>query len=561
MTKHQIKGSRKPSDVASFSCITRFAAVVLTLFVGVTVSAAEPESVPGQYVIQLKESRSFYEGQNLEQIFSAKIIDQVRPDILVIQRNPAERSSVVLNELKSESMVERVEPNFIYRTVRAPNDPDYSKLWGLKNTGSKDTSGKDGTAGVDVNAELAWDITTGSREVIVSVIDTGVDYTHADLQNNIWVNEAEANGEPGVDDDGNGYIDDIHGYDFVNNDGDPMDDQGHGTHCSGTIGAEGNDEKGLVGVAWNVRIMGVKFLDSRGSGTLANAVKAIDYARKMGAKIHSNSWGGGGFSQILKDSIDATRDADQLFVAAAGNDGRNNDNVPAYPASYDTENIVSVAAIDNRGSLAYFSNHGVTTVDVAAPGVNIVSTTPGNAQASYSGTSMATPHVSGVAVLLYADNPNQTYAEVKERLIRYARPAASLSNKVLSGGIVDAYYALTGIEPPADPNDPSRWTGSMPYELSTPHPYTSNMNETYTITVPGAKRLAVHFSKFSTETGYDKVQFFDKTGKSVGIMSGANDNSYSPVVEGDTVVMVFTSDQSVNGYGFDVDRIAYEEAE
>ena len=216
-----------------------------------------------------------------------------------------------------------------------------------------------------------------SANVLVGVIDTGVDYNHPDLAANIWTNPGEIAGN-GIDDDGNGYIDDVHGYDFVNNDGDPMDDNGHGTHFSGTIGGVGNNGIGVAGVNWNVKIMALKFLDSGGSGSTANAVAGVQYATMMGVDVTSNSWGGGGFSQALYDAIDAAGAANIAFVAAAGNNGANNDTSPAYPAAYDLPNIISVAATDDNDELASFSNYGAASVDLGAPGVDILSTLPGN---------------------------------------------------------------------------------------------------------------------------------------------------------------------------------------
>jgi subtilisin family serine protease len=309
--------------------------------------------------------------------------------------------------------------------------------------------------------------------------------------------------------------------------------------------------------------MAVKFLDAQGGGSLANAIKAIDYARKNGAKIMSNSWGGGGSSDLMKTAIVAARDAGSLFIAAAGNDGANNDSNPTYPASYVVDNIVSVAAINNRGTLADFSNYGAKTVHLAAPGVNILSTAPAAIDASgfqtLSGTSMATPHVSGVAALVLSHQPNLTYKELKDRLVRSARPLAGLRGKVASGGMLDAYLAVTGQMAPPDSNDPANWTQSTAFSAATPHPYLPKSSLTFTASVPGAKKIAVHFAKFQTEANYDFVEFFDKTGKSLGKLSGKMDGTFSPAADGDTMTMKFTSDDSVNDYGIDADSISYQQ--
>ena len=233
---------------------------------------------------------------------------------------------------------------------------------------------------------------------MVAIIDTGIDYTHPDLAANIWTNPGEIAGD-GIDNDGNGYVDDVHGYDFVNNDGDPMDDHFHGTHTAGTVGAVGNNGVGVTGVNWQVKLMALKFLGASGSGSVSGAVSALEYAVTMGVRLSNNSWGGGGYSQALYDAIKNSQVIGHVFVAAAGNSGVNSDLQPAYPASYDLDNIISVAAIDSSDNLASFSNRGVVTVDLAAPGVAVLSTVLGGGYASYSGTSMATPHVTGAAAL------------------------------------------------------------------------------------------------------------------------------------------------------------------
>lgn len=312
-------------------------------------------------------------------------------------------------------------------------DASYSKQWGLKNTGKN--SGPfwaPGKKGEDINAEGVWKLSRGSNELKIAVIDTGVDHTHKDLKANMWVNEAEKNGEAGVDDDGNGYVDDIHGYDFANNDGDPKDGHGHGTHCAGIIGAV-HDRNGVRGVMNKVKIIGIKFLTDKGSGTTENAIKSIDYAIKVGANVMSNSWGGGGFSQALKDSIIAANEAGIIFVAAAGNSRRNNDTSDTYPANYEVENVISVGAMDGAGKKASFSNYGKKTVHVFAPGKDIISTVKNNGYQKMSGTSMATPFVSGAMGLLLSRNPNMSPAEAREQLTATSVKNGSLDSYTVSG--------------------------------------------------------------------------------------------------------------------------------
>ena len=278
-----------------------------------------------------------------------------------------------------------IEPDFALTPSRLPNDPDYSLLWGLSNDGQTG-----GVADIDINAPQAWDITTGSRSVVIAVVDSGADVGHPDLAANIWRNPGEIPGN-GIDDDRNGYVDDVSGWDFVSNDNTPDDGNGHGTHVAGTIGAVGNDGRGVVGDNWEVSILPLKFLDDWGFGSTAGAIAALNYAavlRSAGVNIvaTNNSWGGGGYSSALRTVIARHNEAGILFVAAAGNDGTDNDAAPAYPASYDLANVISVAAIDHAGQAASFTNFGRTSVDLAAPGVDVYSTIPGSSYASFSGT-------------------------------------------------------------------------------------------------------------------------------------------------------------------------------
>lgn len=515
-----------------------------------------PQTIPGEYIVKMKSNEklkaAFLNLQSMGE--DVRLITEASRTFLV-KRSLAEKSSLAIQSLSNHPAVEYVEPNYIWKTVKTPNDPKFENLWGLKNVGQKAGS-KVGKVGIDVNAEDAWNIHTGSEDVVVAVIDTGVDYKHQDLASNMWTNKAELEGEEGVDDDGNGHVDDIYGYDFANDDADPLDDHGHGSHCAGTIGAQGDDGKGIVGVAWDVKIMALKFLTARGSGSTEGAIKAIDYATQMGADIMSNSWGGGAKSKALKEAIERARDKDILFVAAAGNSSADNDKRPHYPSSYETENILAVAAIDNQGQLAPFSCYGRKSVDIAAPGVKIFSSTPGDSYDSWSGTSMATPHVSGVAALLKSHDSNLSAIEIKERLMKTARPLAALRGKMISGGFVNAYYALTDKVAPLDPEDPFNWQKTTD-RAQTAHPYENNTEEEFTFHVPGAKEMAVHFLKFETERRYDYVLIRDANGKEVAKLSGNLGESFSPTVKGDTIHLVFKSDKSATRYGFDIGGIAY----
>jgi len=339
-----------------------------------------------------------------------------------------------------------LEPNGIFRTLATPNDPDFGKLWGLHNTGqdlptSRSFDVPNGDGITDINAPEAWDIWTGDDNVLICVIDTGINYTIPDLAPNIWTNPGEIPGD-GIDNDENGFIDDVHGYDFINNDGDPMDDNNHGTHVSGTIGAVGNNDLGITGVMWNAKIMGLKFLSGGGSGSLEDAVRAIDYATQMGCSLTSNSWGGGGFLQSMYDAIQRADAAGILFVAAAGNNGADSDQSPAYPAAYDLSNIISVAAIDAQGRLASFSNWGATTVDLGAPGVQVLSYVLDGSTQYFAGTSMAAPHVSGVVGLMRSLNPQFPHNSIRDLLFLTVTPTESLAGKTWTGGRANALGAL-----------------------------------------------------------------------------------------------------------------------
>jgi subtilisin family serine protease len=326
-----------------------------------------------------------------------------------------------------------------------PNDANFSYQWSFHNTGQAG-----GTPGADINAPAAWDISTGSNSVVVAVIDTGVLYTHSDLSPNIWDNTDELPGN-GIDDDHNGYIDDVRGWNFVNSSNNPIDDQEHGTHVSGTIGAVGNNAIGVAGVNWQVKIMPLKAFNEYGEGNTSDAILAIEYANANGASIISNSWGGGLYDQGLKDVIDASP---AVVVCAAGNSGINIDDNknPVYPAGYSSANIISVAATDNKDLLADFSNFGTSSVDLAAPGTNIWSTNLDGNYTWKSGTSMATPHVSGVAALVKSVNPRLSALQIKNIILNNVDVKSSLSGKVNTSGRLNAYTAVMAAQRMAGPD-------------------------------------------------------------------------------------------------------------
>jgi len=350
---------------------------------------------------------------------------------------------ITLPDVQTTSRTKKEKLATITPQTTTPNDPDYPLLWGLNNTGQ--TGGK---PDADIDAPEAWNIQTGDP-IVVGVIDSGVDYNHPDLAGNIWTNLGEIAGD-GIDNDSNGYIDDVRGWDFAFNDNDPMDVDGHGTHVAGTIAATGNNSLGVIGVAWNkAKIMPLRFLDDSGSGATSNAILAIDYATAKRVKVTNNSWGGllPIPNKALEDAIKAAGEQGSLFVAAAGNESRNTDLVPAYPASYDLPNIISVAATDHNDKLSYFSNYGANTVDLAAPGSEIYSTTPGGNYDTYSGTSMASPHVAAAVALVWAKDPTLTPAQIKNRLLKTTDPITDPIARLiwkLDAGRLNVANALAG---------------------------------------------------------------------------------------------------------------------
>jgi len=383
------------------------------------------EGVAGLQLVQLP---------NGTDIQSAITVYESNPDVLyaepdyVLSIFPDQTGPIVL---------ETNSPNIL----SIPNDAFFSDQWDFHNTAQTG-----GTPGADIDALGAWGISTGSNSVVVAVIDTGVLYTHSDLSSNIWNNVGEIPGN-GLDDDSNGYIDDVRGWDFVNSDNDPNDDKDHGTHVSGTIGAVGNNALGVAGVNWQVKIMPLKAFNNEGSGYTSDQIAAIEYANANGASVISNSWGGSTYSQSLKDVIDASP---AVVVCAAGNNGTDNDIDPMYPASYNSTNIISVAATDHNDLLASFSNFGLNSVDLAAPGTEIISTYLDGNYTFRSGTSMATPHVSGVAALVKSVNQSLTSAQIKNIILSTVDIKSSLSEKVNTSGRLNAYRAVLAT-PPAPP--------------------------------------------------------------------------------------------------------------
>ena len=350
---------------------------------------------------------------------------------------------------RDDPEVEYAEPNYYRHTSVTPDDTYFNWLWGLNNTGQR-VNGISGTPDADIDAPEAWDITEGSSDMIIAIVDTGVDYDHPDLSDNIWTNPGETP-DNGVDDDGNGYVDDVRGWDFFSNDNDPMDFNGHGTHVSGIAAAEGDNALGVTGVCWTARIMPLRFLDANGKGTVADEISAIDYAVANGAHIINASFGGDAFTQAEYDAISRANSEGILFIAAAGNESFNNDEILFYPASHTLPNIISVAATDQDDNLCWFSNYGATTVDVGAPGVHIYSTRPGIRYQYMHGTSVAAPYVAGLAALIWGVNASLTHYEIKEIILNGVDIVPTLNGKTVTGGRINASNVFADI-PPQSPD-------------------------------------------------------------------------------------------------------------
>ncbi len=328
--------------------------------------------VPGEVLVKFKSGTSIVAMNKLHGTLGAAKIRDIRHLGIHRMKLPEDvKVEEAVQIYRNDPNVEFAEPNYIVKTSAVPNDPGYSLQWGLNNTGQTG-----GTPGADIHAQGAWDVTKGSNNIIIAVVDTGVAYDHPDIAGNVWVNTAELNGSAGVDADQNGYIDDVYGWDFIDNDGYPVDYDQHGTHVAGIIAAKGNNGSGISGVMWSAKIMPLRFLGVTGTGDVAKAAEAIEYAADNGARIINASWGGNDYSNTLYNAIDYAGQKNVLVVAAAGNETMNNDINAFYPASFSLSNIISVAATNQNDSIADFSNFGATSVDLGAPGVSIYSSVP-----------------------------------------------------------------------------------------------------------------------------------------------------------------------------------------
>ena len=439
----------------------------------------KPRVVPGEIIVKFREGveesvkQASLQRHNLSFVTRSQALGYLRCKTPAVT---AQAINAIVRACKeADSNIEYIEPNYYLYAIETipagesfavkqgapviPNDPRFDDQWNMRNSND-----------ADIDASEAWATQTGSDGVLVSVIDTGIDYDHEDLKDQIWRNPGESGGgkeNNGIDDDGNGYKDDYRGWNFVFDNNDPYDNNQHGTHCAGIVGAIGNNGKGIAGVNWRVKMMALKFLGQDGSGTTDDAAEAIIYAANMGAKILSNSWGGGENSRTLQDAIQYAGDRGALFIAAAGNESSNTDRTPNYPSNYGVANVVSVASSDRNDQLSSFSNYGRYSVDLAAPGSSILSAQPLGRYQLLSGTSMATPHVAGVAALIWAQYPSLNMKQILVRLLGSTDRKSAFVGRMATGGRLNAANAFFT-------NPVIALTTDLPYTNNTAGPYTVN---------------------------------------------------------------------------------------
>ena len=497
--------------------------VIIIVLIHAATGSANALYREGELLLRLKEvdlkethekKVEFLSSMNVE---VKKIFDFNKTYLIQIPKN--ETVMQALKRLRNTESVQIVEPNYIRSAKFLPNDPLFDQQY----------------AHQIIQSQQAWDVTTGGGSILIGISDSGIDNLHHDLSDNLWknLNEDWSYGSPrhnGIDDDVDGYVDNYYGINTVDGNGDTMDIFGHGTHVAGIIGAIGNNGIGVAGLNHKVSMMALKFLNDDGDGTIADEIETIEYARKKNVRIMNMSFGGYDYSEIEKLAIESSNDI--LFVAAAGNETTNNDNSPLYPASYHLPNIISVAATDKNDNLAFFSNFGIRNVHIAAPGVNILSTFPGDSYKSFSGTSMSAPIVTGVAGLILAGNSRLNPIQVKERILRTSDQVQGLQDKILTGGRINAYKSLIAV-------------------IGGPHIY-----RVYPDKGPIGSQIAIYGSEFGSQTG--RVQFNGKI--DAIITSWTNETIMAVVAEGTTSgpATVITNTGISNGYNFTITEFPAE---
>ncbi|MCB9091558.1 MAG: S8 family serine peptidase [Halobacteriovoraceae bacterium] len=494
---------------------------ILTLSIGVLplsfASSSEiPDAIPGEYIVKMKK------GFSPKKVFNdrMKIVGELKLGNRIYARVRGNS-----NVLKKFEQIEYFEPNYRVKEDVIASDKLAKQQWAIENTGKNEPYSyykTMGIPGIDLSLGSAWKDTDGDQSIIIAIVDTGVDYNHPDLKDNIWVNTLEASGVDGVDDDGNGIIDDIHGAtyltdfekgDIVEN-GDPMDDRGHGTHVAGIIGAIHN-KLGVAGTMNRVSIMPVKFLGKDGGSTF-DGMLAIKYAIEAGARVINNSWGGGGYSKSLEDAIKFAAAKDIVFVAAAGNDGTDNGIFKHYPSDYQVENVIAVAAHHSGNGLAPFSNYG-KTVHIAAPGQGIYSTYPGNSYRSLSGTSMATPYVSGAVGLLLSVEPQLSAVEVKKRVMETSVKSLAYLGRVESNGRLNIERLLNNDITSSKIASKNSWKKfkladvSKERSISIDKPYKDSTKVIYKLQLDKPSSVKFIFDYFDTELVHDYLEIRSET--------------------------------------------------
>ena len=522
--------------------------------------------VSGEYVVGLADHATPLDLQDAAEALDLVLVDARGSDRLAVLRDETGREGgEVLEALGALDALAFAEAQVRYDLLLRPDDFG-PYLWGLDNDGSNG-----GLEGSDVGAFEAWDIATGEG-VVVAVIDTGIDTAHEDLRANLWVNEGEVPAN-GVDDDGNGYVDDVHGYDFVFRDGDPDDRVGHGTHVAGTIAAVADDGYGVPGLAYGSRVMALKLLDVSSGGSAYTAAEAVNYAVNEGADVINASWGSYGYSTALRNAIQYARSRGVVFVAASGNEGNDNDSNPMYPASYDLDNVVSVAASDRRDRLASFSNYG-QRVHLAAPGVDIVSTWIGSDGWTWQdGTSMASPHVAAAAALLREAAPSLSPAGARDLFMASGARLTYREGDVASGARLDvaaALHRLVGApsdqddpeepeepEAPVEPPAPAAWTW-VPFPIESPHPYPDDWSGQIAIGAPeGATEIKLHFERIDVESGYDFVVVRSPEGTKLAEWTGDLGAVESAALPGQEVRLFLFTDSSVTEWGLKLEGYSW----